>query len=197
MNLSVLKLHEKIELWNNKTSLAESMLRDGILSTEWIYKNVFNFTDDEIKEQDEQITFDYKTKFRRQQIEAEGNDPAKSGQSQGSPSDLAMGRTGHELDDEGGSEEGGQPGAGRPKEPNKYGKDSGVRGRDPLGSHDKKKGGSGSPKYGKALALAHYDSLKKSMNFNKKEREIINEVSELEEEYKNDVSSLGNDSSND
>ena len=37
----------------------------------------------------------------------------------------------------------------RPKEPNKYGKDSGVRGRDPLGSHDMKKGGSGSPKYGK------------------------------------------------
>jgi hypothetical protein len=196
-NPSTIYEQEKIELWNNKTSLAESMLRDGILSTEWIYKNVFNFTDDEIKEQDEQITFDYKTKFRRQQIEAEGNDPAKSGQSQGSPSDLAMGRTGHELDDEGGSEEGGQPGAGRPKEPNKYGKDSGVRGRDPLGSHDKKKGGSGSPKYGKALALAHYDSLKKSMNFNKKEREIINEVSELEEEYKNDVSSLGNDSSND
>ena len=44
-----------------------------------------------------------------------------------------MGRTGHELDDEGGSEEGGQPVAGRPKEANKYGKDSGVRGRDPLG----------------------------------------------------------------
>ena len=146
---------------------------------------------------DEQITFDYKTKFRRQQIEAEGNDPAKSGQSQGSPSDLAMGRTGHELDDEGGSEEGGQPGAGRPKEPNKYSKDSGVRGRDPLGAHDKKKGGSGAPKYGKALALAHYDSLKKSMNFNKKEREIITEVSELEEVYQNEVSSLSKDISND
>ena len=45
-----------------------------------------------------------------------------------------MGRTGHELDDEGGSEEGGQQGAGRPKEANKYSKDSGVRGRDPLGA---------------------------------------------------------------
>ena len=196
-NPSTIYEQEKIELWNNKTSLAESMIRDGILSTEWIYKTVFNFSDEEIKEMDEQITFDYKTKFRRQQIEAEGNDPAKSGQSQGSPSDLAMGRTGHELDDEGGSEEGGQPGAGRPKEPNKYSKDSGVRGRDPLGAHDKKKGGSSSSKYGKVLALAHYDSLKKSMNFNKKEREIITEVSELEEEYKNEVSSFTNGVSND
>ena len=52
-------------------------------------------------------------------------------------------------------------------------------------------------KYGKALALAHYDSLKKSMNFNKNEREIITEVSELEEEYQNEVSSLGNGNSND
>ena len=196
-NPSTIYEQEKIELWNNKTSLAEAMVRDGLVSTEWIYKNVFNFTEDEIKEQDEQITFDYKTKFRRQQIEAEGNDPAQSGQSQGTPSDMAMGRTGHELDDEGGSEEGGQPGAGRPKEPNKYSKDSGVRGRDPLGAHDMKKGGSGSPKYGKALALAHYDSLKKSMNFNKKDREIITEVSELEEEYKNEVSSFTDDKSND
>ena len=196
-NPSTIYEQEKIELWNNKTSLAESMVRDGLVSSEWIYKNIFNFTEDEIKEMDEQITFDYRNKFRRQQIEAEGNDPAQSGQSQGTPSDLAMGRTGHELEDEGGSEEGGQPGAGRPKEPNKYGKDSGARGRDPLGAHDKKKGGSGSPKYGKALALAHYDSLKKSMNFNKKEREIITEVSELEEEYKNEVTSFTNGDSND
>lgn len=196
-NPSTIYEQEKIELWNNKTSLAESMLRDGIVSTEWIYKNIFKFTDDEIKEQDEQIAFDYKTKFRRQQIETEGNDPAESGESQGTPSDLAMGRTGHELDDKGGSEEGGQPGAGRPKEPNKYSKDSGVRGRDPLGAHDKKKGGSGAPKYGKALALSHYDSLKKSMSFGKKDQELITEVSELEEEYQNEVTSLTKDTSND
>ena len=196
-NPSTIYEQEKIELWNNKTSLAESMIRDGIVSTEWIYKNIFNFTDDEIKEQDEQIAFDYKTKFRRNQIEQEGNDPAKSGESQGTPSDLAMGRSGHELDDKGGSEEGGQPGAGRPKELNKYGKDSSVRGRDPLGAHDKKKGGSGAPKYGKALALSHYDSLKKSMSFGKKDQELITEVSELEEEYQNEVTSLTKDISND
>ena len=68
-----------------------------------------------------------------------------------------------------------------------------------LGSHDMKKGGSGSPKYGKTSLLLniHYDSLKKSMTFNQKEREIITEVSELEEEYKNEVTSFSNDKSND
>ena len=125
--------------------------------------------------------FDYKTKFRRQQIEAEGNDPAKSGQSQGTPSDLAMGRTGHELDDEGGSEEGGQPGAGRPKEANKYKKDSGVRGRDPLGAHDKKMA------HG-AVATHHYENLFKHLGSNTKS--LLSESSELENEYKSEVSSI-------
>ena len=198
-NPSTIYEEEKIELWNNKTSLASSMLSDGIVSTEWIYKNIFGFTEEEIKHEDEQIIFDYKQKFRREQIEQEGNDPAKSGEAAGTPSDLAMGRTGHELDDlgpEGGSPEGGWNGAGRPKEGPKYGKDSGARGRDPLGAHDKRKGGSGSPKYGKTLALAQYDSLKKSMNFGKKDKEIITEVSELEKEYEDEVSSLTNGVSN-
>jgi hypothetical protein len=196
-NPSTIYEQEKIELWNNKTSLAEQMLRDGIVSSNWVYKNIFGFTEDEIKQEDEAIIFDYRNKFRRNQIESEGNDPAQSGESQGTPSDLAMGRTGHELDDEGGSEEGGQPGAGRPKEANKYGKDSGVRGRDPLGSHDMKKGGSDAPKYGRSLALSHYDSLKKSMKFGTNDKKIINEMSELEKEYKDEVTSLTNDKSND
>ena len=180
-NPSTIYEQEKIELWNNKTSLAESMVRDGLVSSEWIYKNIFNFTDDQIKENDEQIIYDYKNRFRRTQIENEGNDPAKSGQSQGTPSDQAMGRTGHELDDEGGSEKGGQPGAGRPKEADKYSIDSGARGRDPLGAHDKKMA------YG-GIAKAHYETLYKHLGGNAKT--LISEASELEDEYKDEVSSL-------
>jgi len=180
-NPSTIYEQEKLELWNQKASLADSMIRDGLMSTEWIYKNVFGFSDEEMKENDDQIIFDYKNKFRRQQIEAEGNDPAKSGQSQGTPSDLAMGRTGHELDDKGGSEEGGQPGAGRPKEANKYSKDSGARGRDPLGAHDKKMA------HG-AVATHHYENLFKHLGKNAKT--LLSESSELENEYKSEVSSL-------
>ena len=196
-NPSTIYEQEKIELWNNKTSLAESMIRDGLVSSEWIYKNIFGFTEDEIKEEDENIIYDYKQKFRRSQIENEGSDPKETGEAVGTPSDMAMGRTGHELNDKGGAPEGGFEGAGRPKEPNKYGKDSGARGRDPLGAHDKKKGGSGAPKYGRPLALAHYDNLKKSMKFGKNEVKIINETSEVEQEYKNEVSSFTKDTSND
>ena len=192
-NPSTIYEQEKIELWGNKTTLARDMLGDGLVSSEWIYKNIFEFTDEQIKQEDDKIVFDYKQKFRRSQIENEGNDPAKSGESQGTPSDMAMGRTGHELDDKGGSPEGGFEGAGRPKEIPHHGKDGSARGRDPLGAHDKKKGGSGSPKYGKPLALAHFDKIKKSMEINKKEVKIISETSEVEKEYKNEVSSLTKD----
>jgi len=152
-----------------------------LVSSEWIYKNIFSFTDEDIKKNDEQIIFDYKNKFRRSQIETEGNDPAKSGESQGTPSDMAAGRTGHELDNNGGSPEGGFDGAGRPKEAQKYSKDGSARGRDPLGAHDKKKA------YG-GIAKAHYENLYKHLGNNAKS--LLSESSELEQQYKEEVSSL-------
>ncbi len=184
-NPSTIYEQEKIELFDSKTRLASSMINDGLISSDWIYKNIFNFTDDEIKEQDEGIIYDFKQKFRRSQIESEGNDPAKTGETQGTPSDMAMGRTGHELDDKGGSPEGGFEGAGRPKEIPKYGKDDSARGRDPLGAVDK----ANATKSDRTLALAHFDKLKKSMKFGN-ETKILSESNELEDEYKSEVESL-------
>ena len=178
-NPSTIYETEKVELWSSKTQLASSMLQDGIVSTEWIYKNVFNFTDDQIKQMDNEIVFDFKQKFRRSQIENEGNDPAKSGEAQGTPSDNQAGRTGHELDDTGGSPPGGFKGAGRPKEGGKYGQDSGARGRDPLGAKDKKN------QYNPQLALAHFDKLKGMMD--KKDFSLLNEADSIENEYKEEL----------
>ena len=184
-NPSTIYEQEKIELFDSKTRLASSMINDGLISSDWIYKNIFNFTDEEIKEQDEGIIYDFKQKFRRSQIESEGNDPAKSGETQGTPSDMAMGRTGHELDDKGGSPEGGFEGAGRPKEIPKYGKDNSARGRDPLGAVDK----TNATKSDRTLALAHFDKLKKTMKFGN-ETKILSESNELEDEYKSEVESI-------
>ena len=190
-NPSTIYEQEKIELWDSKTRLASSMMQDGLLSSEWIYKNIFGFTDEEIKEEDKGIIYDTKQKFRRQQIENEGNDPAKTGEAQGTPSDMAMGRTGHELDDKGGAPEGGFEGAGRPKEIPKYGKDFSARGRDPLGNVDRKN----ATKPGQTLALAHFDKLKKSMNMNKGNIKVLNETNELESEYKSELNVIGEDTS--
>ena len=193
---------ERIELWNNKQSLASSLMDAKIADTEWIYDNVFKFTEEDKKEIRLGLIKDQKRKFRWSQIEMEGNDPVQSEEAVGTQGAMAggeegggapppggappSGRTGKELNL--GIPEDGWPGSGRPKEGPKHGKDSSIRGRDPLGAHDKRKGGSGSPKYG--IALAHYDALKKSLGkVSREEKKILVETTDVEEEYKNEVSS--------
>ena len=117
---------------------------------------------------------------------------------------MAMGRTGHELEDElgpeGGSPEGGWKGAGRPKRPPKFGKDGSARGRDPIGKHDRSvsvKNPDRSIKHtyknASPLALAHYKSLKKSLGkINNDDKKILIETAEVEKEYKDEVSTNGN-----
>ena len=90
--------------------------------------------------------------------------------------DANIGRTGKEI-------------GGRPKEGNKFGKDSGARGRDPLGSHDRRK------QYG--IALAHYDAMKKDLKKLKRiDRKLLEETLDVEKEYSDDVKTL-NDNKND
>ena len=89
---------------------------------------------------------------------AEGGMPGVPG---AQPPGARQGRSGKELNLK--IPEDGWPGSGRPKEGPKYGKDGSARGRDPLGAHDMKKGGSNSRKYGKPLALSHYDKLERSI----------------------------------
>ena len=188
---------EKVELWGQKVQLATDMTQDKILPTTWIYDNVFKFSEDEKKEIERQIVLDQKNKFRYSQIEMEGNDPAETGDAIGTPSDMAaIGISAEEMptppDTIAGSifdtglegEEDERPQdqqGGRPPEMNKFGKDSGARGRDPLGKQTKNR---------RNLALAHYDAIKNTMG--KKSKAIINETQKVEEveqeynEYKNE-----------
>ena len=101
-------------------------------------------SEDEWKMEQYRVINDLKLGFRHEQIESEGNDPAKTGESFGTPHDLASlsQQSGDDGDDggspfgenEGGSSEGGYEGAGRPKETGTYGKDKSPFGRDPLGN---------------------------------------------------------------
>jgi hypothetical protein len=189
---------EKIELFGQKVGLARDMIQDKILPYNWVYDNVFNFSDKEKIDIENQIIDDQKQKFRHSQIEMEGNDPMETGDAIGTPSDMAAVGVGQDdaqippdtiagsifdpfpdeekQDDRPEDEQG-----GRPKEMNKPFKDSGARGRDPLGKQTKNR---------RPLALAHFDALKKTMG--KKSKAIINETQKVEEveqeynEYKNE-----------
>ena len=48
-NPSKIYEEEKIELWNSKQSLGQSMIDSKMASTEWVYDNVFKFTEEEKK----------------------------------------------------------------------------------------------------------------------------------------------------
>jgi len=181
---------EKIELLGQKVSLARDMISDKILPTDWVYDNVFNFSKEQKVDIEAQIIDDQKQKFRHSQIEMEGNDPMASGESIGTPSDMAAVGIGQDdaqtppdtvagsiFDpfDDGEDDRPEDQQGGRPQEMNKPFKDSGARGRDPLGKQTKNR---------RPLALAHYDALTKTMG--KKSKDIIQEttqVDELEKEY--------------
>lgn len=79
-NPSTIYEQEKIELWNSKIGLARDIKEVSMLSEEWIYKNIFNMTDDEIIDESEKVIDDKKKEYRIEQIQQDGNDPAVSNQ---------------------------------------------------------------------------------------------------------------------
>jgi len=172
-NPSTIYEQEKIELWSSKVNLARDVKDNTLMSADWIYKNVFNFTNDQVKDIEDGIVKDQKQKFRYSQIEQEGNDPVKSGDVVGTPSDLAaIGTSGDEGAPDSPDAVGSvfdQENMGRPKEVPSYSKDGSARGRDPLG------------KVKPQLALSHYDSLKQSGLKSNSVKEILKETNESEE----------------
>ncbi len=60
-----------------------------LLPTDWIYDNIFHFSEDEYDEYRDLLIEDQKRMFRFKQLEEEGNDPKVTGRSYGTPHDLA------------------------------------------------------------------------------------------------------------
>ena len=86
---SIIYDQERINLLKEKVSLAKEITDINLFPTDWIYDNIFHCSDDELDEYRDLIREDAKRKFRLQQIENEGNDPVESGESYGTPHDLA------------------------------------------------------------------------------------------------------------
>jgi hypothetical protein len=86
---SIVLEQEKVELLKSKSELAEQLLAQGLVPSDWIYDNVYQFSEDQYDEYRDLVREDAKRKFRIAQIEAEGNDPVETGKSYGTPHDLA------------------------------------------------------------------------------------------------------------
>ena len=86
---SIIYEQEKVALWKEKIALAKDMADSKLIPSDWIYDNVFQFSEDQYGQYRDLILEDMSRTFRLSQIENEGNDPAKSGKSYGTPHDLA------------------------------------------------------------------------------------------------------------
>ena len=198
---SIIFEQEKIALLKEKIDLASQMKDTKLFPSDYIYEQIFDLSEDQYMEMRDLVREDSKRIFRIAQIENEGNDPAKSGQSYGTPHDLASmygrratatpkGAGKDEVpagySDDGKDTEWGQPGpeGGRPREKASiYGTQDGLGGRDPLGVHGMK-GGYPSDNDNvmentstKAIYYKNQNSLK-SMVFEKKqekEADMLNE----------------------
>ena len=149
---SIVFEQEKVALLKEKVDLASQMKDTKMFSTDYIYETIFNMSEDQYMQEKELVREDSKNMFRVAQIENEGNDPAKSGVTYGTPHDLASmyGRRAVSTP------KGGEPGevpqgyselepkwnesgpeGGRPREKaSLYGtNDNPMGGRDPLGVH--------------------------------------------------------------
>jgi hypothetical protein len=179
---SIIYEQEKANLWSEKVTLVSDMKDLKMVSQEWMYKHIFNMSEDEWKEEQFKVINDLKLEFRHEQITTEGNDPIKSGESFGTPHDLAALTQQEGGDDsggdnpfgenKGGAPEGGFDGAGRPKKAGNYGTDENPFGRDPLGNKSIKVKAE-AYKANSVINKEHIDALIGTMKVKRKTKKII------------------------
>ena len=135
---SIIYEQEKVALMKEKVDLAGSLIEKKLFSLKYIYSNIFNLSDDEAEFEKNEVLEDIKHAFRQKQIENEGNDPAITKESFGTPHDIASMqiRGGAKVINDVEVPEGGWPGAGRPAKNLDYGTDNSPFGRDPIGRKD-------------------------------------------------------------
>ena len=158
---SVIYEQEKINLWTAKIELIQKMDQLKVISKDWIYKNILNFTEDEAELQKEALKDDAMRTHILNNLEQQGVEKLQDQQT--GPTDMGTDETGQEMqaDEEPVEqpEEGGSPInvedtidqlkndlnvakenklPGRPKISKTYGRDSSPFGRDPIGKKDLK-----------------------------------------------------------
>lgn len=141
---------EKINLWKEKAQLADQLTQGKYMSREWVYKNVFNMSDEEITIEQMEVVEDAKYEGNLQKIMQEASmpdQPEQPGAPGAAPPPPAggapMGETDEDPSDDDdlyGAEDSIKQVAallskkmGRPPEGRKIKTDKDPRGRDPLG----------------------------------------------------------------
>jgi hypothetical protein len=166
-NASTIYEQEKVNLWSEKVNLSSSIKQLNMLSSDWVYHNVFNMSEDEIDTERAKMILDLKDRFRYQSIETQGQDPANPPEQQNVEEEIGKLKT--EIEGK----------LGRPKEGNTYGKDKHPYGRDPLGdkeNHGERK------RDGRNLTATHKKLAREYINGISSKKKVLNEKSDMLDE---------------
>ena len=158
------------------------MIDNKIFSKDWVYENIYGLSPDEYADEKENMLDDAMNKFRLSQIENEGNDPVESGESYGTPHDLAS-LYGNKRDKAVGPAQVptgyDETDPGRPiSDPTKYGSDKSNFSRDPLGKQGQSSPRQDRPSDGNKVSTFEAQNLKKSLQKIRSKKQMLNEKEE-------------------
>jgi hypothetical protein len=177
---SIIYDQQKVALMTEKMTLATSMKDSKLVSDKYIYEFIFNMSEDQWLQERNNVIEDLKLRFRQNQLEQEGNDPAVTGVSYGTPHDLAsMHMSSNEVEE--------KDKGGRPKEGIKFGQHKNAFGWDPTGkkeidqafdAENQKSAFLPNPSRERKLDLAHENILKtlKNSKFDKSSKIILESI---------------------
>ena len=190
---SIVYDQQKVALMTEKMTLATAMKDSKLVSDKYIYEFIFNMSEDQWLQERTNVIEDLKLRFRQNQLEQEGNDPAITGVSYGTPHDLAsMHMSSNEVEE--------KDKGGRPKEGIKFGQHKNAFGWDPTGKKEidqsfdvenQKSAFLPDPRRERRLDLAHENVLKnlKRSKYGKS-YSIISESITTNKETDNDAGTL-------
>ncbi len=176
---SIIYEQEKTELYSSKMDVAQSMLDNKVMSRDWVYENLFGLSPDQYNKEKDLMVQDAMHNFRVSQIENEGNDPSESGESYGTPHDLAS-LYGNKRDKAVGPNQVptgyDENPVGPPKQKvSNYGTETSNFSRDPIGQQGTK---ADIAAEGRTSNKSIYHGLKSSLQKIKKEKQVLKEEEE-------------------
>lgn len=190
---SIVYDQQKVALMTEKMTLATAMKDSKLVSDKYIYEYIFNMSEEQWLSERVNVIEDLKLRFRQNQLEQEGNDPAVTGVSYGTPHDLAsMHMSSDDVED--------KDKGGRPKEGIKFGQHKNAFGWDPTGkkeidqafdAENQKSAFLPDPRRERKLDLAHENVIKTmKRSKNKTESNIILESMAPAEKTNSDAGTL-------
>ena len=182
-NPSTIAEQEKLDVFDKKVSLADSIKNNKMLSEDWVYENIWKMTKEEVELEREKVIEDIIQIYRQDMIQQEGKDPAKGedeiAEKIKKKNKATLSASGDTRKTRGGKDD---SDVGRPEEDVDYGTQRAPRGRDPLGSETRSRDVKNRDRSIKVAAKEVVKMLKTDKKVALNEKSMLDENNLLSEE---------------